>query len=198
MITHLRLLLLSLIIAVLASACGSSEVDAPEPTPIPWQRVTFFADRLQPGFAMNIPAEWRYEVSDSGIIIFNYPRLLELESDGAELPSGSIIANLTIMSARDVQAIGARNAASLLDSFIGATSDDLLGPAYESAETIELNGRDSAQFYVSIDGSDSLLLALELSGNYVMAIIVAPSGELQRKSELLGLIFASMELRLSQ
>lgn len=197
MITRLRLMLCIVIIAIAASAYGGAETAVPEPTPIQWQRVTFFADLLQPGFAMNIPGDWRYEVADTGIIIFNYPRLLELESDAAELPSGSIIANLTILSALDVQMIGARNAASILDAFVGASSDDMLGPDYQAADTIEINSRDNAQFYVSIDGSDSLLLALELSGNYVMAIIVAPEGELQRRSELLDLIFGSIELRLS-
>ena len=197
MITRLRLLLLVFIIAIIASACQSSEPTAPEPTPMQWQRVTFFADRLQPGFAMNIPADWRYEVGETGIIIFNYPRLLELENDSAVMPSGSIIANLSILSAVDVQMMGARNAASILDAFVGASSDDALGPKYETADTIEINGRDSAQVYVSIDGSDSLLLALDLSGNYVMAILVAPEGELQQESDLLSNIFETIELRLS-
>ena len=197
MITRLRLLLCIVIIAVLASACGGAEPAAPEPTPTQWQRVTFFATLLQPGFAINIPADWYYEVSDTGIILYNYPRLLRLQDDGAELPAGSIVANLTILSAADVQRLGARNAASIVDAFIGAAADDALGPQYRDAESIEINGRDNAQSYVSVGGSDSLLLALELSGNYVLAIIVAPEGELQRESELLNQIFASIELRVS-
>ena len=180
-----------------ASACQSAETVAPEPTPIQWQRVTFFATLLQPGFAINVPADWHYEVSDTGIIIYNYPRLLSLQDDGAALPVGSVVANLTILSAADVQRLGARNAASIVDAFIGAAADDALGPRYSNAETLEINGRDNAQAYVSVGGSDSLLLALELSGNYVLAIIVAPEGELQRKSDLLNQIFASIELRVS-
>ena len=196
MVTRLRILPFIVFIAFLASGCQSAEPTV-EPTPIHWQRVTFFADRLQPGFAMNIPGDWRYEVSDTGIIIFNYPRLLDLESESAQLPSGSVIANLTILSAIDVQMIGARNAAGILDAFVGAAADDVLGPDYQSAKTIAIDGRDSAQSYVSVAGSDSLLLALELSGNYVMAIIIAPEGELKRKSETLDQIFGSIELRLS-
>ena len=196
MITRFSFILLVITFAMLASGCQSAEPTV-EPTPIEWQRVTFFADRLQPGFAINIPGDWRYEVSDTGIIVFNYPRLLEQEGDGALLPSGSIIANLTILSAIDVQMIGARNAAGILDAFVGA-ADNVLGPDYQSVETITINGRDSAQSYVSVDGSDSLLLALDLSGNYVMAIIIAPEGDLRHKSETLDLIFGSIELRLSQ
>ena len=93
--------------------------------------------------------------------------------------------------------IGARNAASILDAFVGASSDDALGPNYETAETVTINGRNSEQSYGSIDGSDSLLLALGLSGNYVMAIIVAPEGELQQESVLLSKIFETIELRLA-
>lgn len=198
MSTRLTLLLCIVFIATIASACQSAEPVATEPTPIQWQRVTFFATRLQPGFAIDIPADWQYDVSDTGLIIFNYPRLLSVQDDGAELPAGSVVANLTILSAADVQRIGARNAASIVDAFIGAAADDAMGPQYRDAETIEINGRDNAQAYVSVGGSDSLLLAVELSGNnYVLAIIVAPEGELGRESSMLDRIFASIELRVS-
>ena len=197
MLTRLFLFLCIAFIATSASACQSAESVAPEPTPIQWQRVTFFATLLQPGFAINVPADWHYEISDTGIIMYNYPRLLGLQDDGAALPEGSVVANLTILSAADVQRLGARNAASIVDAFIGPAADDALGPRYEDVETLEVNGRDNAQSYVSVGGSDSLLLALELSGNYVLAIIVAPEGELQRKSDLLNQIFASIELRVS-
>ena len=197
MLKRLCLFLSIIFVATSASACQSAESVAPEPTPIQWQRVTFFATLLQPGFAINIPAYWHYEVSETGIIIYNFPRLLELQDDGAALPEGSVVANLTILSAVDVQRLGARNAASIVDAFIGPAADDALGPRYQDVETIEVNGRDSAQSYVSVGGSESLLLALELSGNYVLAIIVAPEGELQRKSDLLNQIFASIELRVS-
>lgn len=197
MVTRLTLLLCIVSVAIFISACQSAESVAPEPTPNQWQRVTFFATRLQPGFAINVPADWHYEVSDTGIILFNYPRLLNVQDDGTELPAGSVVANLSILSVSDVQRMGARNAASILDAFIGAAADDALGPQYRDAETIEINGRDKAQSYVSVGGSDSLLLALELSGNYVLGIIVAPEGELQRESDLLNQIFASIELRVS-
>ncbi len=194
---RLRLLLCIVIIVTFSAACQSVESVAPEPTPIQWQRVTFFATLLQPGFAINVPAIWHYEVSDTGIIIYNYPRLLSLQDDGAALPEGSVVANLTILSASDVQRLDARNAASIIDAFIGAAADDALGPRYSDAEIIEVKGRDSAQSYVSVGGSDSLLLALELSGNYVLAVIVAPEGELQRKSHLLNQIFDSIKLRVA-
>ena len=192
---QLRLVFQLLIVSIFVAACQSADPTV-APTPVQWQRVTFVASRLQPGFALNIPADWNYEVEDTGIIVFNYPRLLELQDDGAKMPEGSIVANLTILTAIDVQMIGARNAAGILDAFIGTASSEAAGPGYSNTEMIEIRGRDSAQSWVSIENSDSLLLALELKGNYVLAVIVAPTGELRRQSELLSLVFDSIELRL--
>ena len=198
MVARLRLLLFLGILALFSSACQSAETAPVEPTPMQWQRVTFVASLLDPGFALNIPADWRYEVGDTGIIVFNYPRLLQLESEGVDMPSGSRIASLTILSAADVQRLGARNAASILDVFVGESSDDGLGPQYLPVNTIDINGRDSAQFYVSIGGRDSLLMAVDLAGNYVMAIVIAPEGELQQSSDMLNQIFGSLELRVTE
>ena len=192
-----RLSILLLIVAAVAAAC-QSEDSTPTPTPVQWQRVTFLASRLQPGFAMNIPADWNYEVAETGIIVFNYPRLLELPDDGAEMPDGSIVANMTMLSAVDVQMIGARNAAGILDAFIGSAASEAPGPGYSNSKVLEIRGRDSAQAMASVGNSDSLLLALELQGNYVLAVVVAPKGELVDQSGLLNLVFDSVELRLGQ
>ena len=192
-----RILILLLAVAVLSTAC-QSEDSTPTLTPVQWQRVTFLASRLQPGFALNIPADWNYEVAETGIIVFNHPRLLELPDDGAAMPDGSILANMTMLTAVDVQMIGARNAAGILDTFINPSSSEAAGPKYNSNKILEIRGRDSAQSAVSIGNRDSLLLALELKGNYVLAVIVAPKGELARQARLLNLILDSVELRLGQ
>ena len=195
MFYRLRLVPQLLLLAFLIVSCQSAD-STPTPTPVQWQRVTFLANRLLPGFAMNIPANWHYEVAETGIIIFNYPRLLELQDDGAEMPAGSIVANVAMLSATDVQIIGARNAAGILDAFVGASSSDALGPQYSNSQVVEIRGRDAAQSFVSIGRSDSLLLAMELSGNYVLAVVVAPEGELEGHTDLLNQIFNSVELRL--
>lgn len=191
------ILSLLLAVALLIAAC-QSEDSTPTPEPLQWQRVTFLSSRLQPGFALNIPANWNYEVAETGIIIFNYPRLLELPDDGAKMPEGAIVANLTMLSAVDAQMIGARNAAGILDAYVGPPSGEAAGPRYSRGDVIEIRGRDSAQSTVSIGASDSLLLALELEGNYVLAVIVAPKGELARQSDMLSKVFDSLELRLGQ
>ena len=194
---RLRLLILLLALAVLGAGC-QSEDSTPTLTPVQWQRVTFLASRLQPGFAANIPADWNYEVAETGIIVFNYPRLLELPDDGVAMPDGSIMANMTMLTAADVQMIGARNAAGILDAFIDPLSSEATGPTYNSNKILEIRGRDSAQSAVSIGNRDSLLLALELEGNYLLTVIVVPKGELARQAQLLNRIFESVELRLGQ
>ena len=182
-----------LALSSILAACKSADV-TPEPTPVQWQRVTFVASRLHPGFALNIPGYWHYEVT--GIIAFNYPRLLELQDDGAEMPSGAIVVSISILSAVDMQMMGVRNAAGILDTFVGVTAAEPAEPQYSDANVIDIAGRDGAQSVVSINNSDSLLLALELSGNYLLSIIVTPVGELDGHAELLNLIFESVELRL--
>ena len=192
-----QLLMLLLAVTVLGAGCQSAD-STPTLTPVQWQRVTFLASRLQPGFAINIPADWNYEVAETGIIVFNYPRLLELPDDGAAMPEGSILANMTMLTAVDVQMIGARNAAGILDTFIDPSSSGASGPKYNSNKILDIRGRDSAQSAVSIGDRDSLLLALELEGNYLLAVIVAPKDELARQAQLLNLVFDSAELRLGQ
>ena len=194
---RVRLIHQMLLVVILIVAC-QSEDSTPTPTPVQWQRVTFLASLLHPGFAMNIPADWNYEVAETGIIVFNYPRLLELPDDGAKMPGGSIVANISMLSAADVQRIGVRNAAGILDAFVGPAVSEAVGTEYSSAEIVEIRGRDAAQSFVSIGNSDSLLIALELKGNYVLAVVVTPQGELQRQTELLNLIFDSVELRRGQ
>ena len=188
-----------LLIGVLFSAAGCQSAEAPpaEPTPIQWQRVTFVASRLLPGFALNIPAEWSYVVGDSGIIVYNYPRILDLADDGAEMPEGSLVLNLAMLSTADVQRIGARNAAGIVDAFIGNAASDGAGPQYHNAEVIDSRGRDIAQSLVSIGETDSLLMALALNGDYLLTVIVAPRGELPAHSDMLNRIFSSVELRVA-
>lgn len=192
-----RLLILLLALAALGAACQSADSTPPQ-TPVQWQRVTFLASRLQPGFATNIPADWNYEVAETGILAFNYPRLLDLPDEGAAMPEGSILANLTMLTAVDVQMIGARNAAGLLDAFIDPSSSEAAGPKYNSDKILDIRGRDSAQSAISIGNRDSLLLALELEENYLLAVIVTPKDELAGQTHLLNQIFDSVELRLGQ
>ncbi len=197
MLARIRTALVFMVIIMSAAACQSDEV-TPAPTPEHWQRVTFLASRLLPGFAINIPAEWNYQISETGLIVFNYPRILEVSDDGADLPEGSLVANLSMLAAADVQRIGARNAAGIIDFFVGTAAGNGDGPQYSSAEVIKVNGRDAAQSLVSIGSSDSLLLAMALNGHYLLGVIVTPKDGLSQQRDLLNRIFESIEIRLAQ
>lgn len=183
---------LVMVIASLLAGCGSEE-PAPQPTPIPLQQVSFVNNLLSPGFALHFPTTWRYLVTENGIILSNDPGLLATLDDAA-IPSGSIAVNVSLLTEKDVQAIGVRNSAGLLDAFVGSSSEDALVPQYRDSDVIKIAGRDGAQSFVSIAGSDSLLLALDLERNFVLGIVVAPQGELRLHTDTLNTIFASVKL----
>lgn len=177
------------------AACAGGEVSSPpSATAPPLERVSFVSSLLSPGFSLEYPANWRYQITDTGIILSDDPRLLGAQDDGAVIPSGSLVANVSLLTEAEVIAIGARNAASLIDAFVGASSDDALKPQYSKSDAVTIDGRDGAQSFVSIASSDSLLLALELERNFVLAIVVAPAGQLRRHSNTLNAIFGSVDL----
>ena len=192
----MRLAVSLLIVSLLFSACQSTDSTS-TPTPVQWQRVVTIGKAPQPGFALNIPGDWSYEASDKGIIIYNRRGLLERQESYADMPEGAIVASLTLLSAADARPIGA-DAASILDAFVGRSSGEARLPAYASAELIKVRGRDTAQLSVGAGDSESLLLAMALQRNYLLAIAVAPKGELQRQRDLLNQIFDSLELRAGQ
>ncbi len=181
-----------IVIVCFLSACGS-EIIEPEATPVPWQRTSFVSTRLSPGFALQFPATWRYQVLEAGIILSNDPDVLSAPNT-AEIPSGALIMNVSLLTENQVRVIGARNAADLIDAFVASSSDDALTPKYRDTNAIKIEGRDGAQSFVSIAGSDSLLLTMNLEGNFALAVVVAPEGELKTHIEILNKIFASIEL----
>ncbi len=191
----MRLVISLAFILLIISACGGGEVSAPpSATVASMERVSFVSSLLGPGFSMQIPSTWRYQITDTGIILSNDPRLLGAQDDGAVIPSGSLVANVSLLTEAEVIAIGARNSASLIDAIVGASADDALQPQYSNADLVSFDGRNGAQSFVSIAGSDSLLLALELDRNFLLAIVVSPQGELRQHSSVLNSIFGSVDL----
>ncbi len=183
---------LAMVIAALLAGCGGEAI-APQPSPVPFKQASFVSNLLSPGFALHFPTTWRYVVTDNGIILSNDPGLLATRDDAA-IPSGSLTVSVSLLTEEDVQAIGVRNSAGLLDAFVGSSSEDALVPQYHDTDAIKIDGRDGAQSFVSIAGSDSLLLALELERNFVLGIVVAPPGELKLHTDMLNAIFSSVTL----
>ena len=191
----MRLALLLTFVLLIVSACGGGEDSAPPAATVAsLERVSFVSSLLSPGFSMQYPSAWRYQITDTGIILSNDPGLLGAQDDGAVIPSGALVVNVSILTEAEVIAIGARNSASLIDAFVGASADDALKPRYSNSDLVTIAGRDGAQSFVSIAGSDSLLLALELERNFLLAIVVSPQGELRQHRDTLNTIFGSVNL----
>ncbi len=194
--------LLLILLAFALAACGQSQ-GSPTPTPLEhsptpsWQRVTFVYSRLHPAFALDIPVSWQYQVAERGITLFNQPQLLELQEASAPLPSGTIVANIRLLLAVDEQVPDVQNAVGMLEAYIGASPDDGEGP-YRRANLLDMKDHAAAQATTSTASSDTLLLAIELAGNYALVTVLTPAGELAGQAALLNQIFNSIELQLSQ
>ena len=181
--------LLAPLIALLLASCAGGA-----PAAGVMRQAYHVGDGDRPGFALDYPSGWRHQDTEAGLMLSDDHQLLAADDDGVVIPSGSLAVNVSLLTAADVRALGARNAASLIDALVGTSENDALSPQYRSIEAIAIDGRQGARSQVSIPDSDSLLLALELEGSYVLAIVVTPRGELQRHDETLNAIFASVRL----
>ena len=191
MVFH-RVFFALLCICALLAACGQRE-STPTATPIQRQAVTYLANRLQPGFALSIAPDWQYKITDSGLILTNDKDLLA--ADGGAMRSGALVADVTLLPPSYLENVGARNAAGILDAFVGAPAADASQALYQPVDMVKLPNRDSAQLLARIAGNDTLLLALALEDHYMLAVIVAPAGELESQAAALDKVFASTELR---
>ncbi len=195
MVIHHKLIALLCICALLAG-CAQTE-STPTPTPIQRQLLTFLASRLHPGFALTIEPDWSYKVTESGLILANDADLLAVDG-GGDMASGSLVADITLLTPAYLVEIGARNGADILHSVVGAPADGAGGPLYSRTELIDIKGRDSAQLLANIAANDTLLLAMALEDHYLLAVIVAPEGEIPTQADALNKVLASAELRLAK
>ena len=85
----MRPALLLTFVLLIVSACGGGEDSAPPAATVAsLERVSFVSSLLSPGFSMQYPSDWRYQITDTGIILSNDPGLLGAQDDGAVIPSG--------------------------------------------------------------------------------------------------------------
>ncbi len=180
------------------AGCERAEESTPTPTPIQHQQITYLANRLHPGFELALPLDWRYRVTESGLILANDPRALEATINSGTMPAGTLAADLSLLTPAEISAIGARNAAGILRAFVGRSSDVTGESQYRDVAMLEIDGRDSAQLSARIAVNDTLLLAVALDDHYLLAVIVASTGTIQALAEDLSEIFASAQLLQAQ
>ena len=182
---------LATLLALLLAACGAFPGALERDAAL--QKAEFQGGQ-NPAFALEFPAGWGHQATDSGIMLSNNPGLLESVSEVVLIPSGALVADFTVLRRDHVRDLGARNAADLLDAYVGQ-SDRTAAYAYSRAEPIEIAGRAGGQSIVKSDQSDNLLLALALEDTYALGIVVAPAGELGLHLEALKPIIASVRLK---
>ncbi len=195
---HCRFMIALCLFASMLVGCGATAESTPTPTPIQHYRVTYLANRLHPGFELALPLDWRYRVTESGLILANDPRGLDTASNSVALPAGTLAADLSLLPPAEIITIGTRNAAGILEAIVGRSADASGESQYRAVETLEIDGRDSAQLSARIGVNDTLLLAVALEDHYLLAVIVASTGTIQALAEDLSEIFASAQLLQAQ
>lgn len=195
---HCRFMMILCLCALALVGCGHTAESTPTPTPVQHHQVTYLASRLHPGFELTLPVDWHYRVTESGLMLANDPSALEATSNSSAMPADTLVADLSLRTPAEVITIGVRNAASLLDAFVGRSPDAPNESQYRAVELLEINERDSAQLSATIADNDTLLLALALDDHYLLAVIVAPTDKMQALAADLSEIFASAQLLQAQ
>lgn len=196
---HCRFMLILCLCALALVGCGDQpEESTPTPTPVQHHQVTYLASRLHPGFKLSLPLDWRYRVTESGLMLSNSQEALEATSDSSAMPADTLVADLSLRTPAEVITIGVRNAAGLLDTFVGRSPEADDESQYRAVELLEINGRDSAQLSASLADNETLLLALALDDHYLLAVIVASKDQMQALAADLSEIFASAQLLQAQ
>ncbi len=195
---HCRFMMILCLCALALVGCEHTVESTPTPTPIQHQQVTYLANRLHPGFELKLPVGWHYRVTESGLMLTNDPSALEATSNSSAMPADTLVADLSLRTPAEVITIGARNAASLLDAFVGRSPDAPNESQYRAVELLEISGRDSAQLSATIGDNDTLLLAVALDDHYLLAVTVAPKDKMQALAADLSEIFASAQLLQAQ
>ena len=195
---HCRLLMIVCLGALALAGCASAveptptptSTPEPSPTPILHQQITYLASRLQAGFKLSLPQDWHYRVSETGLMLANDPVALE----GSDMLTDTVVADLSLRTPAEALAYGVRNAAGVLDIFVGRSPEDTSESLYSAVELLEIAERDSAQLAATIADNDTLLLAMALEDHYLLAVVVSPTGKMQELAADLSGIFASTQL----
>ena len=196
MSVHCKLFGMLCVCALLLAGCGQSD-STPTPRPNQHKRVTYLANRLHPGFSLELPRGWAYRVTDNGLIVSNTSGALDAAGDGGSMPAGSLVADMSLLTPADLVDMGAKDASGILTAIVGAGNANG-ETAYAAVDWLPIPDRDSAQLLASPGSNETLLLAEALDDHYLLAVIVAPQGEMQNHAAALIDVFASARLLTAQ
>ena len=196
MSVHCKLFGMLCVCALLLAGCGHRD-STPTPTPNQRQRVTYLANRLHPGFSLELPRGWAYKVTDSGLIVSNTSGALNAAGDGGEMPAGSLVADMSLLTPAELAGMGAKDASGILMTIVGAGNANA-DAVYAAIDWLHIPDRDSAQLLARPGSNETLLVAEALDDHYLLAVIVAPQGEMQNHAAALIDAFASAQLLTAQ
>lgn len=195
---HCRFTMVLCLCVLTMVGCANTAESTPTPTPTQHHQVTYLANRLRPGFKLTLPVDWRYRVTESGLMLANDARALEATNNSSVMPADTLVADLSLRTPAEIITAGARNATELLDAFVGRSPDASEESQYQVVDLLEIDGRDAAQLSATIAANDTLLLAVALDDHYLLAVIVATTDKLQELAADLSDIFASAQLLQTQ
>ena len=155
------------------------------------QRATFESGVLGSGFSVQYPEGWSDEVGEGDIRLSNNADIMNLEDAPENLPAGTIAMSVSLTPASAAQGL---DVTALVQTFVDFAQASSSAPEYGDIETIMLDGRKGAKAMGTIAGSDNMLLAVDVDGNIVLAIIITPEGELEGHIDTINAIIASVEL----
>jgi len=176
--------------ALLFVACaGNTPAPTVDPTAL-GKQATFDGGAIGGGFTVSYPNAWSHQVSEDGIRLSNDSNILNDTSDSDTFASGVVAISVSLTPRQDAQAFP--TAESLLQGFMDIAATAQNAPSYGDIEAITLDGRAGAKALGTVAGSDSLLIALDLDGNYVLGFIVAPQGEVNTHMDTVNAIIESV------
>lgn len=183
--------------ALLLVACGG---DAPAPTAESntsgattlSQQATFEGGLIGGAFTVSFPDAWSHQLGESDIRLSNNADIINRENEPATLPTGTVAMSVSMTPAIDAENIP--SVADLVKTFVDYSQISSPAPQFGEIEAITVDGREGAKVLGTIEGSDNMILALDLDGNIVLAIIVAPEGEINNHIDTIHAIVASVSV----
>ena len=187
----------SIIFALVLVACdnNASEAAVVELTPaqqtLP-QSATFDGGQVGGAFTMNFPEGWTAQVDETDIKLTNNADILGEQDPNATLPSGAVLFSVSVTPADQTAALGDNVTPTL---FVQSYLDLLAGLAeFGDIETMTIGEHDGAKATGTMSSSDSIIFALDLGGNFVVGVGIAPEGELAAHTDTINAIMASVTL----
>lgn len=188
--------MIALILSFVLAACATDSGNTANPTAVDTdialsQSATFNGELIGGAFTVSFPDGWSHLVGQADITLSNQTEIIGNLDGEATLPAGGLAMNISVTP---TESIGELSLTSFLEQYLVVLESTGADVSFGDIETLQRNNDESAQISGTMQGSDALILAVDLSGSYVAAIIITPEGELQQHMETIDAIIGSVQL----